>query len=118
MRPLRKARKNLKNRYARARTRRFLGGSTLVVRCRKLASFMPPLQPDASRAVAAYRWLEPEIVQPEESCAVTARQASFSMVKFLPRVSGTLRLQPNILAILSLAHPVIGRMRLFPANGT
>ena len=78
---------------------------------------MPPLQPDASRAVAADRWLEPEIFQPEEDCAVTARQACSNMVKSLPRVSGTLRLQPNILAILSLAHPVIGRMRLFPADG-
>jgi hypothetical protein len=56
--------------------------------------------------------------QSEVDCAITARQTSFSMVKFLPRVSGTLRLQPYILAILSLAHPVIGRMRLFPANGT
>ena len=78
---------------------------------------MPPLQPDASRGVAAYRWLKPEIFQPEVDCAVTTRQTSFSMVKFLPRVSDMLRLQPNILAILSVAHSVIGRMRLFPADG-
>ena len=79
---------------------------------------MPPLQPDALRAVAVHRWLEPEIFQPTEDCAVMARQASSNMVKSLPRVSGTLRLQPTILAILPLAHPVIGRMRLFPADGT